>query len=138
MNTKRIYLCEIAEVVRVNQGLAGYRVLDYKKQNFLRLAIREEDKVTGERFYRLIINDEKLSTDYKNIKVAGETFVIKASNLLAISETPIRFARWLSRSKLLKVERYLNESLADESVPPALRDEQVEASAEKFNFKRER
>ena len=48
------------------------------------------------------------------------------------------FARRLSRNKLLKVERYLNESLADESVPPALRDEQVEASAEKFNFKRER
>ena len=90
------------------------RTTTHTKQKTLRLAIKIRDNLTGSTRYRLLINDEVLRADFSDVKVAGETFITKATNLLMLSSTPMNFPKRLSKGKVMAMEYILNNDFEGE------------------------
>lgn len=126
MKTNKIYVCEIAEVTKINTGFGGVRVISYIKQQDLRLAIKRKNRLgIGEQAeYELLISGERLGIDLNKSRVAGDMFVTKATNLLMFSRTPIDFPKKLSKRKLLATEYIINHNEVEADGYSALEEEQ--------------
>lgn len=117
MKAKKLYLCKIAEVKEISNSLfVGVKKVSYFYHDRLRLAKLKVDKLTGRRKYELVISGEELDVGYGRIKCVGDLFVAEASNLLMMLEAPTAIKKTMSRKKLLRLERVLNELGQDEVV----------------------
>lgn len=99
----------------MSELFAGLEAVKYKQDGVLRLAELKEDRRTGEKRYKLIVNGETLSVGVRSGMVVGDLFITDVYNLLMLMEIPAIMGSRISKRKLMKYEYILNSEDEEEN-----------------------
>lgn len=91
-----------------NKLFAEVELVKYKQDRMLRLAELKENKRTGEKRYKLIVNDAEVSVGVNACMGVGDIFVAEAYNFLMLMEMPGVMGKRISKKTLMKYEYILN------------------------------
>lgn len=117
MKTRKIYVCGIGEVLSIAPTVfKGVNKVLYRVHNKIRLAKLVQDKLTGEKRYKLLVNGLEVNEGFEHAKEIGELFVIAPTSLLMSLEEPELISKRMKRKALLRYESLINGAGVNEDV----------------------